>query len=151
MAGVGFQGFITGQLWVAPCQRYTHALGEERCRGGRCARAERRIRGRCTLTSAGARVQAVREARPDDEVTAAVAVNNSVAERAADADEAAPRKFFAELGKRMEPLLDKVRVPGTWCPHPSKYLASLASAWYCCPAVIHIECPGGGKLCTTDS
>ena len=71
------------------------------------------------MTSAGALVQAVREARPDDEVTAAVAVNNSVAEHAADADEAAPRKFFAELGKRMEPLLDKVRVPGTWYPHPS--------------------------------
>lgn len=54
-------------------------------------------------------MQAVREARPDDEVTAAVAANNSVAERAADADEAAPRKFFAELGKRMEPLLDRVQ------------------------------------------
>ena len=54
-------------------------------------------------------VQAVLEARMDDEVTAAVAANNIVAERAGDADEAAPRKFFAELGKRLEPLLDKAR------------------------------------------
>ncbi|KAK9832822.1 hypothetical protein WJX81_004606 [Elliptochloris bilobata] len=50
---------------------------------------------------------AVREARTDDEVTAAVAANNWVAERAAEADEAAPRKVFAELSKRLEPLLDK--------------------------------------------
>ncbi len=47
--------------------------------------------------------------RMDDEVTAAVAANNWVAERAAEADEATPRRFFADLGKRLEPLLDKVR------------------------------------------
>lgn len=84
------------------------------------------------MTSADAPVQAVREARPDDEVTAAVAVNNSVAERAADADEAAPRKFFAELGKRMEPLLDKVlTTPSAQTLFPS-LLLSFARAWCRC-------------------
>ncbi len=70
--------------------------------------------------------------RMDDEVTAAVAANNSVAERAADADEAAPRKFFAELGKRMEPLLDKVRTTSsaqTLRPSFVTSILSLASAW----------------------
>lgn len=47
--------------------------------------------------------------RMDDEVTAAVAANDWVAERAAEADEATPRRFFADLSKRLEPLLDKVR------------------------------------------
>ena len=54
-------------------------------------------------------MQAVQAARTDDEVTAAVAANNPVAERAAEADDATPRRVFADLVKRLEPLLDRAR------------------------------------------
>ena len=62
-------------------------------------------------------MQAVQAARTDDEVTAAVAANNWVAERAAEADDATPRRVFADLVKRLEPLLDRVccRAIGRLC------------------------------------
>jgi hypothetical protein len=81
-------------------------------------------------------MQAVQAARTDDEVTAAVAANNWVAERAAEADDATPRRVFADLVKRLEPLLDRVR-----CRALLAWQAGVHIVWARGGAPLPTDCP----------